>query len=146
MTEDFTRVSGHAAVLRRRGWIVVLAALAGALLGAAAAPLATTSYSAESVVLVPTPADSTDDTVVDTQAEVVTSDAVARAVADDLGGDADPRGLLDSLSVEVVTDTTAISITSTQGDPDTAADVANAFATGYVTFSTTPSPRSAGTW
>ena len=135
MTEDFTRVSGHAAVLRRRGWIVVLAALVGALLGAAAAPLTTTAYSAESVVLVPTPADPTDDTVVDTQVEVVTSDAVAQDVVDDLGGTADARDLLDSLTVEVVTDTTAISITSTQGDPDAAAETANAFATAYVTFS-----------
>ena len=135
MTEDFTRMSGHAAVLRRRWWIVVLATLIGGLLGAATASLTTAAYSAESVVLVPSPQDPTDETVVDTQVEVVTSDAVAQAVAADLGDGADTRDLLDSLTVEVVPDTTAISITATQSDPDTAARTANAFATGYVRFS-----------
>lgn len=131
MTEDFTQVSGHAAVLRRRGWIIVLTALLGAIIGALAVPLASSTYSAESVVLIPVPEDA-DTAVVDTQVEVITSDRVVQDVVEELGNEADPGDLLDSLTVEVVPDTTAISITSSQENPEAAAQVANAFASSYV--------------
>ena len=132
MTEDFTELSGHAAVLRRRGWIIVVAALLGAVLGALASPLASPAYTAESVVLLPAPPDGTDTAVVDTQVEVITSDRVVQAVQDELGGSASASDLVKSLTVEVVTDTTAISITAARPTPDEAAQVANVFADSYV--------------
>lgn len=135
MNEDFTQVSGHAAVLRRRGWIIVLAALLGGVLGALAAPLLASSYSAESVVLVPVARDSADPTLVDTQVEVVTSDDVVRRAVAELGDGTEADELRDSLTVAVVPDTTAISITAARATSADAIAVADAFATAYVTFS-----------
>ncbi len=132
MTEDFTALSGHAAVWRRRGWIIVLAALLGAVLGALAAPLAASTSSAEAVVVVPLPPDSGDSAVVDTQVEVITSDQVVQDVLDMVGGEVGASELIDSVAVEVVGDTTAISITATRESPDEAATVANAFASSYL--------------
>ncbi len=132
MTEDFTQMSSHTAVLRRRGWIIVVAMLLGAVLGGLTAPLATSSYSADAVVLVPTRENSSDPALVETQAQVVISDRVVQEVVGELGGGADAGDLLDSTTVEVVPDTTALSITSAQGAPDEAARVANAFADSYV--------------
>ena len=131
MNEDFTRVSGHVAVLRRRGWIIALLAVLGALGGATLAPLSAPDYSAETVVLVPQPADVTDTSAVETQVEVVSSDPVVSAVIEDLGLDDSPADVLASLSVEVVSGTTALSITATRASTSEAADLANSFAANY---------------
>ncbi len=132
MNEDLTDLSGHAAVLRRRWWIIVLAAVIGAVLGALAAPLASPTNNAATVVQVPVPLDATDGVVVGTQVEVITSDGVVEDVVADLGGEVTAGDLLDSLTVEVIPDTTTISITAAREDPDEAAQVANAFAESYL--------------
>lgn len=135
MNEDFTELSSHAAVLRRRGWIIVLVALLGAVAGALVAPLAPSTSTAESRVLVPLPPTSSDTAVVDTQVEVVTSDRVIQAALTTLAGlgeTTDASSLLDSLTVAVVPDTAAISITATRPTPQQAARAANVVADSYV--------------
>lgn len=69
-----------------------------------------------------------------TEAEVVQSVEVAQVAQRSLAGKQDPTALLGGLSVTPVSDTQVLTISYTSSDPQLAADAANAFAEGYITF------------
>lgn len=138
MSQDYTQISDHVSVLRRRGWIIVLTGMLGAIAGALLSTLLSPTYTATAVVLAPPPTSEVDATeYVATQAQVVESDEVVTDVASRLGLDTGTRELLDSVSIEVVESTTTLSIRATGTSPSTAADLANAFAESYLEVSAT---------
>jgi capsular exopolysaccharide synthesis family protein len=96
-------------------------------------------YESEASVLV-TPIDTGADTLppeapnLPTEAEVVSSVAVAKVVADNLGIEGDPRDLLADLEVDQPTDTEILDVTYRDPDPIRAQRLANGFAEGYLQF------------
>ena len=116
MNEDFTRVSGHVAVLRRRGWIIAVLALLAARprrrdAGPSPAPLPTALSPWSSCR---TAADAPTTRVVETQVQVVSSDPVVAAVIEGPRVSTQtPADVLEGLSVEVVSGTTTLSISAT---------------------------------
>jgi capsular exopolysaccharide synthesis family protein len=98
----------------------------------------TPTYQATSVVaLSPTPIGSTDGRLVSPNLEreraILTSNATATAVIDDLGLAATPDELLKNLEVEFRPDSDVLQISYTSVDPVAAATASNAFATNYST-------------
>lgn len=69
-----------------------------------------------------------------TEQVIVTSRQVATIAAGLLGTGGDPGDLQDVVSVTVPLDSDALEISVTASDPDVAADTANAFAEGYLTY------------
>jgi polysaccharide biosynthesis transport protein len=69
-----------------------------------------------------------------TEAELVSSDAVAEVVAEDLDIEGDPATLLGSLSVDSPTDTEIIQISYGHSDPAEARRRAQGFAVGYLEY------------
>ncbi len=132
MDQDYTRVGDHVAVLRRHWWIVALCCLLGAGAGAVLAPLGATTYTATAIVLAPEGVDPADEVDVGTQSALVTSDRVVQSVIADLGLSLTPRDLEDALAVEVVPDTTTLSIAVTLAERSLVANVANAVAETYL--------------
>jgi capsular exopolysaccharide synthesis family protein len=61
-------------------------------------------------------------------ADLVTGQRLADAVADDLGGDVDPETLTGRVTAQVVPETVILEITATDPDPQTAQDLAQAYA------------------
>ena len=70
----------------------------------------------------------------DTEAELVSSAAVAKIVTDSLGIEGDPSTLLGNLSVDRPTDTEILEISYRDPDPALARRVATGFAEGYLGF------------
>lgn len=136
--------------LRDRWWVVVIAVLLTT--GAAALYVATSEkvYEAEADVLISpvseenhllislgltsTSGDPLRDT--ETGARLISSIDTAEAASRMLGGtpaaDIPPDELLDSVSVLPVAESSIVSVTAQDSDPDTAAAIANAFAEGAV--------------
>ena len=69
-----------------------------------------------------------------TEAELVSSEAVAEVVAEDLDIEGDPASLLGNLSVDSPTDTEIIEISYRSGDPAEAQRRAQGFAEGYLEY------------
>jgi capsular exopolysaccharide synthesis family protein len=96
-------------------------------------------YESQASVLV-TPIDTGADTLppvapnLPTEAEVVSSVAVAKVVADNLGIKGDPRDLLADLEVDQPTDTEILDLTYRNPDPVRAQRLAMGFAEGYLQF------------
>ena len=132
MDQDYTRVGDHVTVLKRHWWVVALCSLLGGVAGLLLVPLESTSSTATAVVLVPPDIDPTDPVDVGTQSALVTSDRVVQAVIGDLSLSLTPHDLEQAVSVEVVPDTTTLSIAVTLDDRGLVAGVANAFAETYM--------------
>ena len=69
-----------------------------------------------------------------TEAELISSLAVAQVVAENLGIEADPRALLEDLSVDQPTDTEILQVSYRDPNPARARRVATGFADGYLQF------------
>ncbi len=141
MDQDLIQLGDHVAILRRRWRIIALTLLLGLGLGLGLALTQPAVYRGEaSLLLEPGTASASASGVVmsaeevATQADVVSSLAVAEQVVSRLGLDEDPSELLDDLTIEVVDNKRVLSVSALRSRPDTAADVANAFAQEYITY------------
>jgi succinoglycan biosynthesis transport protein ExoP len=128
----------YAAVLRRRGALVLTLGVGG-LVGALFYSLfATPTYSARAEVLVRPvavdPADGAEEVSLETEREVVLSTAVAGLAKDRLGARGTREELLEHLSVEVPPDTQVLELTFSYANPGTARRGAAAFAEAYLEF------------
>lgn len=140
MDNDVVSIREQLGVLRRR-WLIVVATVVLAVAVAVAVSLAQTPlYRAQSQIFVePFGSFEGSDTTeippeeIATQVRVIsTSSTLAAEVATELGLDETPSELLNSVSVEAVEGTRVISVSALRASPEQAADVANAFANGYL--------------
>lgn len=127
----------YLAALRQRKWLVLLCAALG-LVGAFFFSTARekTWEAAAKVLVNPTPVASTDgrlvDPVLEREAGVVDSNAVARLVAEDLEITTSPLLLLRELEVVFVDNSDTLDLAYTHPEPDQAQDIVNSFARQYV--------------
>lgn len=130
---------------RRMTRLVLVAALVAGLSGAAAVGWARhrqSEHVATAVIMLHplegnaySPGGRGDDLVnLETEAQVLRSDAVARAVLDQLGGEGEPGDLLAAVSVAVPPNTQLLEITARGADDATAVARASAFADVYLRF------------
>jgi succinoglycan biosynthesis transport protein ExoP len=75
---------------------------------------------------------------------LIQTEPVARVAAKRLGYRGDPRGLLGAIEVGSEKESDFLAITSSAGDPEVAARVANAFARAFITVTTEERRRAAG--
>ncbi len=68
------------------------------------------------------------------QARLLTTEGVAREVAKEIGYPGEPRALLGAVSTEASGDVDFITITAIGDTPQSAADIANGFATAFITL------------
>ncbi len=140
MEDDLRTLPDALSVIRRR-WLTVLSfVVLGVVAGVALSLLQTPQYSATSSVVVQSPVSqitgsrALDREEVATQAEIVVSDAVAARVIDALDlANTTPDELTERVVAEPLPDRQIIEITATALTADEAADVANTFATTFVT-------------
>jgi capsular polysaccharide biosynthesis protein len=129
--------------LRRQTWIIVAAALLGALLGFGASLARPGSYvSTASVVVKPlagnpyapgvSGADSA--TAIQTESKVASSDSLAALVAEQLGDGADQGKLEKGVSASVVPGSSVIQIAFAAGDASFAREAAQAFADSFLAY------------
>lgn len=140
--QDLISVSAHMGVLRRRWPIIVVFALVGAIIGVAVSMAQPERYQAEAKILVAqgvttSTGGAMDPEEVATQAEVVLSDPVINEVISSLGLEQSRSDLVEATTVEASESTRVIVITAAQGTAELAADVANAFAQGYIELKAT---------
>ena len=132
-------------ILKRHRFTIVMTVLAAAIAAALLSSLRVPQYQATAQVLLhPDQAsvinpDSPNqaytnpqlaDRYVTAQIRIVTSEAVAKGVADELGGDADE--LVGKVSVKQSTNSDILNVSATDIDPAEARAVANAFANAYI--------------
>lgn len=130
------------AALRRSAVLLVVLALVGAALGVAAGLRRAEEHSATSSILVSplegnpfSPSGRGDDLVnLETEAQLVGSDPVAREVSALSGVDATPAQLLSGLDVSVPVNTQILTITSTAGSDEDAVRRAQGFADAYLDY------------
>jgi succinoglycan biosynthesis transport protein ExoP len=137
------RTGGRGALLRRSAGLAVALGLLGGAAGAWAGHGRDAVHEATSVILLdplegnPFSPDRGDDLVnLATEAELVTSDAVGRAVAGEVGAD-DPADVLSGVSVEVPVNTQLLRITVAHPDAAVAVTRAQAFAQAYLDYRAT---------
>ncbi len=141
LENDVVDLRAQSMVLRRRWRVIAAMTALGLGIALALAYLQTPSFAAHSEVLIEPlsaqpPASGVlvqPDEVV-TQIQVVASEPVATAVIDQLGLSDTPSSLLKSVSVSTVDVTRALLIEVTRGNAQDAADIANAFATQYLSY------------
>ncbi len=129
-------------VLRARWYYVVGAALVGLVLALVYAAATDATYEATTTVLLrslsPDPLQQLDgDGSIDTSTErqVAQSLAIAQLTLEDLGdADGDATALLSNLSVSAADDANVMRFTFESGDPEVAAQRANAFASAYLGY------------
>ncbi len=124
-------------MLWRHKWLIILltaSVTGGALyLSYRQTPL----YRAEARVLVqalPSGAGTFVPVNLQTQSQLVRSEAIAALVKDDLGVDSSPDALLGGLDVNAIPSTEVLVIGYTSTDPKLARDAANSFAASYIEF------------
>jgi capsular polysaccharide biosynthesis protein len=129
--------------LRRQTWLIVAAALLGALLGFGASLARPGSYVATAKVVINplagnpySPLVSGQDaaTAWQTEAKVASSDSVSELVAKQLGED--PGKLEKGVSVSVATNSSVIEIAFASGSPSLAHDAAQAYAENFLDYRT----------
>ncbi|MEZ5228708.1 MAG: polysaccharide biosynthesis tyrosine autokinase [Acidimicrobiales bacterium] len=123
--------------IRSHRLAIVVCALAGLLAGLFVFSQLTPSYkSTVSVILGPTRVGSANDTprapVLEREAEVLTSDAVAQQVIDRLSLDTTTPALLTTAEVTFLPRSEILDLEITAGSPEDATDIANAFGEVYV--------------
>jgi capsular polysaccharide biosynthesis protein len=130
----------YLSVMRRRwGWVVV-SVLAGLLLGAAYLTYADVTYTSTAKVLVKetsissasNSARTTDEINLDTEAQLVRSEPVAKQAAELLGTDTSPTTLAGRVNVTVPPNTTVLAISYTAGSAAAAQEGAETFARAYI--------------
>ena len=139
MEDDLRTLPDALSVIRRR-WLTVLTfVVLGVLVGVGLSLLQTPQYTATASVILQSPvsqftgARALDPEEVTAQAEIITSDAVAERVIDDLGLGETPDELAERVVAEPFPERQVIEITATGLTADDAADVANAFRDTFVT-------------
>ena len=135
---EAARLEDYLRAVKRHKWVVIALALLGLALAFLFQSAQTPSYQATSrVALSPTPVGAVDGRLVSPNLEreraILTSNATATAVIDDLGLAASPDELLKNLEVEFRPDSDVLEVSYTSVDPVAAATAANAFATNYTT-------------
>lgn len=128
--------------VRRRKGLVALLGLACLVLGLAAGFVVPKTYTAQATVLVNplegnpfSPEGRGDDLInLQTEAQLVETDPVTQAVADELGGAVAAEDLRTQVSVEVPPNTQVLEVAFDAGDADSARDGAQAFATSYLDY------------
>jgi capsular polysaccharide biosynthesis protein/Mrp family chromosome partitioning ATPase len=151
-TQNSPRRAALVAALRRSAALIVILTLLGAGLGLAAGLMRSQSHTARASVLISPlvgnpyyPGNPGEELInLETEAQLVSSDAVARDAADSLGGDLTPSKALSGLKVSVPPNTQILTINYTAGDEDTAVDRAQAFADAYLDFRTSRFERVTG--
>lgn len=138
MAESRISLRGIAGSLRKFWWIVVAAAVIGALGSYVYASLQTPLYKATASLYFAlnqsTSASDLNQGSAYTQsqmlsfAQLVTSSRVLEPVIDDLGLDATPRELVRSIEISIPQDTVTLRVTGIANDPKASADLANAIA------------------
>lgn len=143
MDEQTARAPGADLVvntLRRRFALILVCALLGVAAGWFYGESQPSSYTSSSSVLV-NPADGNpyspsglaDDLIsLETEALIVTSDAVLQLVAEEAAGDRTPAELEARVQVVVPANTQILQISYRAADPEVARDTAQAFATAYL--------------
>ncbi|TCP56494.1 capsular polysaccharide biosynthesis protein [Tamaricihabitans halophyticus] len=133
------RLSDLGGQLRRRWRVIAWTVLACVLLGTAFALFQPASYTATSVLTVnalslnPYDQGSSSSSVnITTERAVVGSTEVADTARETIGSQEDPRDLIERIEVTSPMEAQVIEIAATEGDPKAAADLANAFADGYL--------------
>jgi capsular polysaccharide biosynthesis protein len=130
------------AALRRSALLIVVLALTGTALGIAAGLRRAEDHTARASILVSPldgnpfyPSGRGDDLInLETEAQLVRSDAVARATAERIGDPADPGDMLSGLEVSVPANTQILNIAYTAGSDAVAVRRAQGFAEAYLDF------------
>ena len=130
------------AALRRSAVLVVVLVVTGTALGVAAGLRRAEDHTAQASILVSPldgnpfyPSGRGDDLInLETEAKLVSSDPVARAVAERIGDPASPDSLLSGLSVSVPTNTQILNIDYTAGSDTVAIRRAQGFAEAYLDY------------
>src|SRR5918994_2782924 len=129
--------AGLAAAVRHRWWVVALLALLGIAAAVGATYTIPATYEATTTLLVtPTGAEdaaatiqgSTKEVNLETEAQIVTSAAVAERVRETLGSPRSAAELAGDISVEVPPNTTLLSITAVAESPQAAQKESRTFA------------------
>jgi polysaccharide biosynthesis transport protein len=140
MNDDFEQpidLREHLAILRARKWTVlaVVAVVVGIAL--AYSLRQTPLYSAEARVLVK-PITSNEVYIpppnLETEAEILASEPVAKLVREDLGVQQPASSLLGGVAVEAISETEVLVVNYTSADPEFARDAAESFAGSYVDY------------
>jgi capsular polysaccharide biosynthesis protein/Mrp family chromosome partitioning ATPase len=130
------------AALRRSALLIVVLALTGTALGIAAGLRRAEDHTARASILVSPldgnpfyPSGRGDDLInLETEAQLVRSDSVARATAERIGDPADASDMLSGLDVSVPTNTQILTIEYTAGSDAVAVRRAQGFAEAYLDF------------
>jgi uncharacterized protein involved in exopolysaccharide biosynthesis/Mrp family chromosome partitioning ATPase len=137
---DAFELADYLGVLRRRWWIVLLAACLGVLVAGTYAEVAPKTYTAGAAVSVAVIATSNNQSLVgtsgavnmNTEAQIVQSQSVAELAGRLLHSSLDPKALASHVSVTVPANTTVLDINCTQSTAARAATCANDFAAAYL--------------
>jgi succinoglycan biosynthesis transport protein ExoP len=137
------------AALRRSAVLILVLAALGTLLGVTAGLRRAEDHTAQASILVSplegnpfSPTGNGDDLVnLETEAQLVQSDPVARDVATRVGDNGSIAGLLAGLDVTVPTNTQILTIAYTAGSDEAAARRAQGFADAYLAFRTARSEQ-----
>jgi polysaccharide biosynthesis transport protein len=139
MEDDLRTLPDALSVIRRRWFTVVAFVVLGVLAGVGLSLLQAPQYTATASVLVSSPVSQTagsralDPEEVATQADIIVSDEVTARVIDDQGLDTTPEDLLKRIVAEPVSDRQVVNVSATAPESGEAADLANAFATTFIT-------------
>lgn len=140
-TPTVVSLDQYGRIARRRWRELVLGLAVGAVLGLVWFQVSPRAYEASATVTISpittelfsgSPVNQLVNTA--TEVTIVRSTEVARRAAGSIGTSADPRDLLESLTVVVPLDSLALTIGFTADSPDAAAEGANAFAAAYLDF------------
>ncbi|EHR48907.1 hypothetical protein SacmaDRAFT_0606 [Saccharomonospora marina XMU15] len=131
MSEDFLRLSVVGRILRGRWRLLVVLAVLGALVGAAASLVFSPGYRTSSNVLLQGPRENAE---LLTEAQIATSSVVLERAATALDWGVAGAELADDVTAEVV-DGNVIEISGTANTPQRARELADIVAEQYVTFS-----------
>ena len=134
------------AALRRSAALIIVLTLLGGVLGLAAGLLRGQSHTARASVLISPlvgnpfyPGGRGDELInLETEAQLVSSDPVARDVASQVDGDPTTSDVLSGLAVTVPPNTQILTVDYTAGSKAKAEERAQAFAEAYLDFRTVP--------
>ncbi len=134
---EAARLEDYLRAVSRHKWVVIALTLLGAALALLFASSRTPTYTATSVIVLrPTPVGSIDARLVnpnlETEREILESNATATAVIADLSLDTTPEALLANIDTQFRPDSDVMQVSYTSVDPSAAATAANSFAVNYV--------------
>lgn len=135
---EAARLEDYLRAVSRHKWVVIALTLLGVALALLFASTRTPTYTATSVIVLrPTPVGSVDNRLVtpnlETEREILASNATAEAVRTQLGLAASAEDLLSNLEIEFRPDSDVMQVSYTSVDRQAAATAANSFAENYVT-------------